>query len=339
MEMKLSEINNFVNGELTGDNSVIIRDIAQIESAKDGEITFIAHKKFFKFLSTTSASAVIVPTDIEDCGKNIIKVKNPFISFIKLVHLFRPYEATISNGIDESAVIGKNCKIEDDTEIGANVVLEDNVVIKSRVKIYPGVFIGKNVVIGEETIIYPNVSILRDVFIGARVIIHSGTVIGSDGFGFVREGGDNIKIPHTGIICIEDDVEIGANCTIDRATFGETRIKAGCKLDNLIHIAHNVIVNVNTVIAAQVGISGSTVIGKDVRIGGQAGFKDNIKIGDRVQIGGQTGIVKSIPDDLSIWGTPAKSLKDAKKIEYYLRKIPDLFKRVKNLEKKAGNRD
>ncbi len=335
MEMKLSEIENFINGELIGDSSVTISDIAQIESAKDGEITFIAHKKYFKFLSKTSASAVIVPTDIEDSDKNIIKVKNPFISFIKLIHLFRPFEVTIKSGIDERAVIGKNCKIEDDAAIGANVVLEDNVVIKRGVKIYPGVYVGKNVVIGEETIIYPNVSILRDVFIGTRVIVHSGTVIGSDGFGFVRDGGSYIKIPHTGIICIEDDVEIGANCSIDRATFGETRIKQGCKLDNLIHMAHNVIINDNTVIAGQVGISGSTTIGKDVQIGGQAGLVDNIKIGDRVRIGAQAGIIKSIPDDLIVWGTPAKELKETKKIEVYLRKIPGLFKRVKNLEKET----
>ena len=212
--------------------------------------------------------------------------------------------------------------------------MEDDVTIKRGAKIFPGVYLGRKVIIDEDTIIYPNVSILGNVSIGKRVIIHSGTVIGSDGFGFVRDGEQYVKIPHTGIVVIEDNVEIGANCTVDRATIGETRIKKGCKVDNLIHIAHNVEVGENTVMAAQVGISGSTIIGKDVQIGGQAGLIHHLKIGDRVQIGAQSGLINSLPEDTYVWGTPAKKLAETKKIEIYLRKIPDLFKRVRNLEKR-----
>ncbi len=334
MKLKLSEIAKMINGELIGDSSINISDVAQIERAGEGEISFIASKKYFKFLSATNASAVIVPKDIEDTDKNIIKTDNPYVSFIKLIQLFRPSEVSVKSGIDKSAVIRKNCKIEESAAIGVNVVLEDNVTIKKGAKISAGVYIGRNVVIGEDTLIYPNVTLLKDVFIGNRVIIHSGTVIGSDGFGFIREVEDYIKIPHTGTVVIEDDVEIGSNCSIDRGTIGETRIKKGSKLDNLIHIAHNVTVNENTAIAAQVGISGSTSIGRDVQIGGQAGFVNNIKIGNRAQIGAQGGVIKSLPDDAIVWGTPARDLKETKKIEAYLRKLPDLFKRVRNLEKK-----
>lgn len=334
MEMKLSEIAEMIGGELIGNHSVIIRDVAQIENAKEGEISFIAHKKYFKFLSQTNASGIIVPTDIVNSDKNIIKIKNPYVSFIKLVQMFRPLQTTIKIGIDERAVIGNNCRIENDASIAAYAVLEDDVTIRKGAKIFPGVYLGRKVVIDEDAVIYPNASILRNVFIGKRVIIHSGTVIGSDGFGFIRDGEQYMKIPHTGIVVIENDVEIGANCTIDRATIGETRIKKGCKIDNLIHIAHNVIVGENTVMAAQVGISGSTTIGKDVQIGGQAGFIHHLKIGDRVQVGAQSGVINSLPDDTCIWGTPAKKLTETKKLEIYLRKIPDLFKRVKSLEKK-----
>ena len=334
MEMKLSEIAEMIGGELIGNHSVIIRDVAQIENAKEGEISFIAHKKYFKFLSQTNASGIIVPTDIGGSDKNIIKVKNPYISFIKLVQMFRPLQTTLKIGIDERAAIGNNCRIEEGASIAAYAVLEDDVDIRKGAKIFPGVYLGRKVVIDEDTIIYPNASILRNVFIGKRVIIHSGTVIGSDGFGFIRDGERYVKIPHTGIVVIEDDVEIGANCTIDRATIGETRIKKGCKLDNLVHIAHNDIVGENTVMAAQVGISGSTTIGKDVQIGGQAGFIHHLKIGDRVQVGAQAGVINSLPEDTRVWGTPAKKITETKKIEIYLRKIPDLFKRVKNLEKR-----
>jgi len=334
MEMTLSEIAELLDGELIGEHSVVIRDVAQIENAKKGEISFIAHKKYFKFLSKTNASAVIVPADIKDSDKNVIKVKNPYISFIKLIQIFRPLSLSIESGVNEKAVIGKNCTIEDDVAIAAYAVLDDDVTIRKGVKIFPGVYLGSKVVVDEDSVIYPNVSILRDVFIGKRVMIHSGTVIGSDGFGFVGDGGKYVKIPHTGVVVIEDDVEIGANCTIDRATIGETRIKKGCKLDNLIHIAHNVTICENTVMAAQIGISGSTSIGKNVQIGGQAGFIHHLKIGDRVQVGAQAGVINSLPGDARVWGTPAKKHTETKKIEIYLRKIPELFKRVANLEKR-----
>lgn len=333
MEMTLLEIANLLGGELIGDGSVIIKDIAQIENAKKGEISFIANKKNFKYLSQTNASAVIVPTDVKDTDKNVIKAKNPYLSFIKLVQFFRPLVFPIKICIDDKAIIGKNCIIEDGTAIGAYVVIEDDVIVRKGAKIFPGVYIGRKVKIDEDSIIYPNVSILRDVFIGKRVIIHSGTVIGSDGFGFIKEGERYVKVPHTGIVVIEDDVEIGANCAVDRATIGETRIKKGCKLDNLIHIAHNVVVCENTVMAAQVGISGSTIIGKNVQIGGQAGFIHHLKIGDGVQVGAQAGVINSWEDNSAVWGTPAKKLTETKKLEIYIRKLPELFKRMTKLEK------
>lgn len=332
--LKLSEILEITGGELEGDASAVIHNIAQIENAKEGDITFISDNKYIHYLSQTKASAVIVSEEVTAADKNIIKVKNPYLSFIKVVNAFYPIDTGLKEGIDEKAVVGENCNIGEGAAIGAYAVLAEKVTIGKGVKVFPGVYLGKNVEIDENTIVYPNVTILRDVFIGKRVIIHAGTVIGADGFGFVRDGKKYIKIPHIGKIVIEDDVEIGANCTIDRATFGETRVKSGCKLDNLVHLAHNVTVGEHSVMAAQVGISGSTSIGKEVQIGGQAGFIHHIKIGDRVQVAAKSGVINSLLDDSYVFGIPAKPHSEAKRIEICLRKLPELFKRVKDLENK-----
>ena len=330
----LFDIVEITGGELQGDPSVIIYNIAQIENAKEGDITFISDNKYIHHLSETSASAVIVQEGITSLGKNLIRVKNPYLSFIRVVNKLHPIDIGLKDGINKYAVIGNNCIIDENVSVGAYAVLEENVKLAKGVKIFPGVYLGKNVEIGEDTIIYPNVSILRDVVIGSRVMIHSGTVVGSDGFGFVRDGKKYVKIPHIGTVVIEDDVEIGANCTIDRSTFGETRVKRGCKLDNLVHLAHNVTVGEDTVMAAQVGISGSTSIGKETQIGGQAGFIHHLKIGDRVLVSAQSGVIDSWADDSYVFGTPAKKHTEAKRIEICLRKLPELLKRVRDLENK-----
>jgi len=337
MELSLAEIADLLEGELEGDSSINILGVAKIEDAGGGEISFISNPKYAKYIDTTNASAVIVSKDFPETTKSIIRTQNAYLSFLKVLKIFHPPMETVAEGIHPSANIDKTTKMGANVRIGAYVVIDKNCRIGENVTIHPGVVIGPDVAIGNNTIIYANVVLREQVRIGNNVIIHSGTVIGSDGFGFAREGQQYHKIPQVGTVVIEDDVEIGANCTIDRATLGNTIIHKGVKLDNLIQVAHNVEIGENTVIAAQTGISGSTKIGKNVMIGGQVGFVGHIEIGDNTTIGAQSGVSKSLPPNSVYFGYPARPIMQAKREEAALRKLPDLLKKISELEAKLNN--
>ena len=335
MELTLAEIAEMVEGELFGDTEKKICGAASFEDANSDEITFAGNAKFLKRIDETSAGAVFVPQDFQAGTKNLVKVNNPQLAFIKVLNLFHPASKP-GAGISSSAYIGKKFVCGEDVSIAPFVVIGDNVTLGDRVIVHPSVVIGDNVSMGDDVQIYPNVSILERCIIGNRVTIHAGTVIGSDGFGFSPEGGKYYKIPHTGIVQIEDDVEIGAVNTIDRATFGKTRICRGVKTDNLVQIAHNVTVGENTIIVAQVGISGSVTIGKNAILAGQAGIAGHLNIGDHAIVGPKAGVGKSVPEGQVVSGAAAMPHKLWLRVQNVLPKLPEFIKKISKIEKRLN---
>jgi len=318
---------------LVGNPDIRIGGLAKIQSATNGELTFLSNPKYEKYLESTKASAVIISKDQQSPNINHIKVDDPYLSFLEVLNLLYPVKDPDFNGIHSTAVISDTAIIGKNVQIGPNVYIGESVKIGDNSLIYPHCVFLDNVQVGKNCRLYPRVSIREGCRVGNGVIIHDGTVIGSDGFGFVPDGEKYKKIPQMGIVVIEDDVEIGANCTIDRATIGETIIKQGCKLDNLIQIAHNVEIETNTVIAAQTGFSGSTKIGKHVTIAGQVGVAGHIEIGDNVMLAAKSGISKSVPAGEVWFGNPAMEIMRQKKIGASLRHLPELSKKVNKLIK------
>jgi UDP-3-O-[3-hydroxymyristoyl] glucosamine N-acyltransferase len=341
--MLLSHIAQLVNGEIEGDTRLDIERLSKIEDAEAGDVTFYANPKYEKFLSSTSASAVLVSKSADmkalsnrNTRLTFVKVEDPYRAFLKLVEVFYPAPAPMPKGIHPSAVVARSAIVGKDVAIGPNVVVGEKCAIGNGVTLNANVVVGDNVTIGDSTVLYANVTVREQCKIGKRCIVHSGAVVGSDGFGFVpNPDGTYEKIPQRGIVVIEDDVEIGANCTIDRATIGETKIGRGVKLDNLIQVAHNVVVGEHTVIAAQTGISGSTKIGKNCIIAGQVGFVGHITIADRTKIGAQSGIPKSIGDPgKTYFGYPAKEHLHALRIEGAIRQLPELLVEIREMKKR-----
>jgi len=335
MVKSLGEICEIVGGKVLGRSDIKISGVSGIEDAKEGDITFFVNPKYISQVYKTSASAILVAKEIPDCAKPMVIISNPYLAFAKLVNLFY-VEKRKPTGVDKNVVVGENIKFGKDLSIYPFVVLEDGLEIGDRVVIFPGSFIGKNTKIGEDTIIYPNVSIRENTIIGKRVIIHSGASIGSDGFGFVQEGDRHIKIPQVGSTVIEDDVEIGSNMCIDRATLGSTVIKKGTKIDNLVQIGHNVVIGENTILVSQVGISGSCNIGDNVLLAGQVGIADHVRIGDNVVVGAKSGIGKDIKANSIVSGAPAYPHHKWRRTQVCLPKLPEMFKRMRSLEKKIS---
>ena len=335
MGLTLQEILSITGGELVGDGNVVITGLAKIEEAGPGQLTFLANMKYLKHLSETGASAVIVPPGVETPeGKSYIRAKNPYFVFLTAIRLFHPDRPALEEGIHPTAVIGENCRLQESVRIGGNVVIGNRCRIGKNTTLMPGVVLGDEVTVGNDCVIHSNVSLREKVILGDRIIVHDGTVIGSDGFGFAFEGGKYHKIPQIGTVIIEDDVEIGANATIDRATLGETRIQKGAKLDNLIHIAHNCVIGEHTAIAAQAGFSGSTLVGKGVRIGGQAGFAGHTKVGDFAAVTAQSGVSTDVPAGVIVTGYMAMPHREALRLEASVRKLPELLKKIKSLQEK-----
>jgi len=335
--IKLKKIAEIVNGRLVGDGNTTITGIAGVKEANIGEISFLSHVSFQKHLKASKASAIILgeDVDLQDAGgKNFIIVKNPSLAYAVIADLFDKRGRKSSSEVSTLAYIAKGVRVAKGVSIAPYVHVEDGAVIEKDVTLYPFVYIGENVTIGEKTKIYPNVTIYDGVKIGKKVTVHSGTVIGSDGFGYVWDGSKHIKIPQLGTVEIEDEVDIGANVTIDRASLGKTTIKKGVKIDNLVQIAHNVTIGENSIIVAQVGIAGSATIGKNVILAGQAGVRDHITVGNNVKAGGQTGITKDVPDDSLIMGTPHLSFREWAKLQGYFKMLPQLFAKMKQIEKK-----
>jgi len=333
MGKSLKEIARLIEGEIVGDESIEVEGVADIKEAKEGEIAFVSNKKHLPRLKTTQASAVIVSREIKEAKVPLIRVENPYLAFSQMTRILVPYQKP-AKGVHPSAIISKGVKLGKEISIGAHSVIEEGVRIGDNTIIYPLVYIGKGSRIGKDCIIYPQVMIREEVEIGDRVIIHSGAVIGSDGFGYIPHEGRQHKVPQIGKVVIEDDVEIGANVNIDRATLGKTWIKRGVKIDNLVQIAHNVVIGEDSIIVAQVGISGSTEIGKGVTLAGQAGVVGHIKIGDRAIVGGQAGVTKSVPPKTIVSGYPARPHTQAKRIEASILRLPELHKLVRELKRR-----
>jgi UDP-3-O-[3-hydroxymyristoyl] glucosamine N-acyltransferase len=334
MEISLSGLLKWINGSIVGDPQKTVNGAAPFHAATVRDITFADSPKILKKINETRAGAVLVPEDFDgQCKASLIFCKSPRLAFAKIMNYFSP-PALPSPGISPLARIGRNFSAGRDVHIAPCVVIEDNVRIGNRAVIRSHVYIGQGTVIGDTADIYPNVSIMNGCVIGNRVVIHSGTVIGSDGFGFTPDGQRHYKIPQTGIVQIDDDVEIGANNAIDRATFGKTWIKQGVKTDNLVHIAHNVIVDENTLIVAQVGIAGSTTIGKNVILAGQAGITGHLSIGDRAVVGPQAGIIRSVPAGEVVSGSPQMPHKTWLRVHNILTGLPELKSKISALEKR-----
>lgn len=340
LKKTLAEIAEYIGGRIIGDGSITISNIKGIDEAGSGDLSFIANRKYLKKLETTGASAVIIHPGTESKGKNVVTVPDPYVAFGKVLALFYP-EYEERPGISPHAFIEDGAVVSDEAIVYPGVTICSGARIQRLAVLYPGVFIGRDAIIEEGSILYPHVTVYRRCIIGKRVILHAGVVIGSDGFGFAAPGGTNFKIPQVGIVQIDDDVEIGANSTIDRGTIGKTWIQKGVKIDNLVQIAHNVVIGEYSVIVSQVGISGSAKLGKGVIIGGQAGIVGHIHIGDHVMAAARAGIHKDVPPNSIVAGAPHRSHREWLRIEACMPRIPDmhstlsgLMKRVETLEKK-----
>lgn len=332
MKLALKKIARIAGGKVLGDNSIIITGIKSLETASPGDISFFADPRYRASLSKTKASVIIVSQENKLFNGTQLVVSNPSLAYARVAGLFaKPMTPVPGIGepsfVHKKSSIGKNVSIHPMVFIGKETIIGDNTIL------CPGVYIGDRVKIGKDTLIYPNVSILEDCIIGNDVIIHAGTVIGSDGFGFVKDGPVSVKIPQIGIVQIDDHVEIGANNCIDRAALGKTWIKKGVKTDNMVHIAHNVTVGEDTIIVAQTGISGSVKIGREVTIGGQVALSDHIEVGDRAMIGSRSGVAKSVPSGKIVSGSPALPHRSFLKISGLKNRLPQFNERLRKLEK------
>ena len=332
----LEELANVSDGELIGDPTLKITGAASLNEAAQGEISFFTDRKYISLLRKTRASAIFVPLDFaEPINAAQIRVSNPTQSFEKVLLKFAPKPVTFAAGVHPSAVVDASARLGQRVSIQPLAVIEPGAKIGDDTIIGAGSYVGNETVIGSACHIYPHVTIRERTRIGSRVIIHSGAVIGADGFGFEMADGRHQKIPQLGVVQIDDDVEIGANTTVDRARFGRTWIQQGVKIDNLVQVAHNVVVGKNTVIAAQSGMAGSVQIGQRVLIGGQVGIIGHIEIGDNTAIGAQSGISKNISGG-AWWASPAVPLAEAKQQIAWVHRLGKLVARVKEIEKKLG---
>ena len=336
MQLTLKELTHLINGKLEGNQDVEVSQLMKIEEAIKGSVTFIANPKYIKYFETTEASAIIVADEFDlhgENGKNVIKVKDPYSAFGILQEVFKVQKKN-RIGIDPKAIVHSSCIIGKDVYIGNGAVIEENCTLGDNVCIHSNTVISENSQIGANTIIYANCSIYDHSIIGSDCIIHANTVIGADGFGFAKEAnGRYKKIEQNGNVVIGNEVEIGSNCSIDRASMGSTVISDGVKIDNLVQIAHNVFVGENTVIASQSGISGSTRIEKNCIIGGQVGLVGHISIAEGSMINAKSGVSKTISESNKKWnGAPAMDFTESLKLEALRRKLPIFEAKIKALE-------
>ncbi len=341
MNFKASQIAEFLKGKVEGDPDALVNDVSKIEEGKENTLTFLANPKYTKYIYETKASVVIVNNDFtaeKELDVTLIRVPDAYRALAALLEL---YEKSIpqKTGIEQPSFIDESAELGEDVYVGAFAYIGQNVKLGNNVKIYPQAYIGDNVEIKDNSIIYAGVKIYRDCKIGNNCIIHSGAVIGSDGFGFAPdENGEYKKISQIGDVILEDFVEIGSNSTIDRATMGSTVIHKGAKLDNLIQIGHNVEVGSRTVMAAQTGVAGSTKIGEECMMGGQVGIAGHLNVPDRVKFGAQSGVPNSIKKEgETLLGTPAMNATDFAKSFIIFKRLPDLYKKVSEMEKTLNN--
>lgn len=335
MTITIQELAALVGGQfvLPEDATKIIRGGAAIAEATEGDVTFFGNAKYLPALKTCRATAALVPLDFTDEIPPVaIRVENPSLAFSKLIEKFAPAPVKFAPGVHPSAVIGKDVTIGEGASIQPFTVIEDGASIGAGSVIGAHCYIGHGAKVGANCLLHPRVTVAERCVVGNRVILHSGVVLGSDGFGYEFSGGKHVKIPQIGIVQLDDDVEIGANTTLDRARFGRTWIGEGTKIDNLVQIAHNVVIGKHSVVVALTGIAGSVKIGSYVTIAGQVGIVGHIEIGDQVIVAAKSGISKNIPAKEVVWGSPSLPMREAKEQLAYIRRLPKLYERVKKLE-------
>lgn len=339
MKFTAKQISDILQGEIVGNPNEEVYKLSKIEEGQKGSLTFLSNPKYTHFLYTTNASVAIVNNSFipeKEISTTLIKVSDSYKAFSTLLEFYNQVKLN-KTGYEEPNYISGTATIGENIYMGAFSYIGENVKIGNNVKIYPNVFIGDNVVIGDDTMLFAGAKIYSETIIGKRCVIHSGAIIGCDGFGFVPiEDGSYNKVPQTGNVIIEDNVDIGSGTTIDRATLGSTIIRKGVKLDNQIQIAHNVEVGENTVIAAQTGIAGSSKIGKNCQIGGQVGIVGHITIGDNVRIQAQSGIGRSLKDNEVVQGSPALPYSDYNKSYVHFKNLTKLADKINELEKKVN---
>ncbi len=332
--MKLEEIASRIGGDVEGDGEADIKGIAGIKEAQEGDVAFLLNRGFEKYLPGSRATAVIAGPGADRTlltGRNYVIVENPALAYVDVAGLFEP-ALEFAKGVSGSSCVSAGAVISPEAAIFPYVYVETGAVIGRNAVVHPFCFIGRDVRIGEDTVIYPNVSIYDRTIIGKRVIIHAGVVLGADGFAYIWDGQRHRKIPQLGVLEFEDDVEIGANTCVDRASMDKTVIRQGTKIDNLVQIGHNVAIGEHSIIVSQVGIAGSVTVGKNVILGGKAGVRDHVVIGDNVRAAGGTGITKDVKEHAVISGTPHMPHRDWLRLQGYLKKLPELFERIRKIE-------
>lgn len=335
MEITLRELAEHLGGKVIGDPELKVSGLGSLDDAVAGQVTFLANPKYAEKVARTAASAVILPPGADGFGRNVIETTNPYLAFAKVLTLFcvPPFR---SKGVMEGACVSPQAVLGDEVTVYPGVYIADGVTIGNRVVIYPGAVIYEGVTIGDDVTIHSNVSIRERCRIGNRVILHNGAVIGSDGFGYAPDGRSHFKIPQVGIVVLEDDVEIGANTTVDRAALNVTLIRRGTKIDNLVQVAHNCTIGENTAIAAQTGIAGSTKIGNNVTIGGQVGIVGHLQIGDNAMFGAKTGVMSNVDRPGAFSGYPAIPHKEWLRTSAVYAKLPEMRRTVTALEKRVA---
>jgi UDP-3-O-[3-hydroxymyristoyl] glucosamine N-acyltransferase len=331
----LAELAPLIGGELIGDGSVEIRRVAPVDppgALQPGDITLAESEQFFEKAHASDASAIVVSFEPAASTKPLVRVKKTTLALAKLLTVFHPVQKPQA-GVHPSAFVGLHVMLGSGVHVGPNAVVKDGVALGDRSIVDAGAVIGERVIVGTDCVIHSNATLYHDIRLGDRVIVHSGTVIGSDGFGYVLDGKTRVKIPQVGTVIVEDDVEIGANVAIDRSTLGATVIKRGTKIDNLVQIAHNVVIGENTVVCGLTGISGSVTIGDNVTLAGQVGLADHVAIGSEATIGAQSGVTKDLPGGQYYLGSPAVPIGQASRQYAVIANLPQLSKRVRELEK------
>jgi UDP-3-O-[3-hydroxymyristoyl] glucosamine N-acyltransferase len=335
--ISVSQLAGLVNGEVIGDGSPGITGVSSIEDAQIGNVVVAENENYLLKAIDSSASAVVTSLDPGSMPKPVIKVRDTSEALLILLETFAPVSVGPEEGIASASFVGRNLRAGSKIKVGHGAYIGNDVQMGDNVTVFPGAYIGDGVSIGSDVTIHPNVTIYPGMQIGCRVTIHAGSVIGADGFGYVFKNGGHQKVPQVGKVVIEDDVEIGANSAIDRAKFGVTRIGKGTKIDNLVHIAHNCKVGANSILIAQVGVAGSTILGNGVVMAGQSGVKDHVHIGDFAVIAARAGVMGDVASGAKVSGYPARNHSDQMRAHAAFLKLPDLLKTISQLESKIAD--
>ncbi|MBI3455139.1 MAG: UDP-3-O-(3-hydroxymyristoyl)glucosamine N-acyltransferase [Candidatus Rokubacteria bacterium] len=331
----LGELARLVGGELRGDPAMPIRGIAGLDRAQPGDLSFIAAARSRRDAERSRASAFLVPHDVDLPAFAVIRVAHPYLAVATLLRVFHPEPAPLP-GIHRTAIVAESARVAADATVLEFVIVGAGSRVESRAVLHPHVVVGEQCRVGEGSVLHPHVVLRADVDVGRRVVIHSGAVLGADGFGYAFDGTRHQKIPQVGRVVIEDDVEIGANVTIDRAMLGETVIGRGTKIDNLVQIGHNTVVGMDSIIVAQTGISGSCRVGNRVVLGGQVGIVDHVAIGDGAQVGSQSGVHRDVPTGAAVLGYPAMPAGQARRVMAALPRLPELLRALRAVERRLG---